>query len=72
MFEWSYGVIIDAGSTGSRLFLYKWKVVSENKLIDIHPVFDNFNLPVVKKVTPGLSSFSDSPDSATGLFTAFK
>ncbi|VDK42755.1 unnamed protein product [Anisakis simplex] len=64
--DWSYGVIIDAGSTGSRLFLYKWQTVSDNHLIDIHPALDHSNKAVVKKASPGLSSFANTPQNASG------
>ncbi|KHN79288.1 Nucleoside-diphosphatase mig-23 [Toxocara canis] len=64
--DWSYGVIIDAGSTGSRLFLYRWHAVSDERLIDIHPALDETNRAVVKKANPGLSTFADNPENATG------
>uniref|UniRef100_A0A915AUY6 Nucleoside-diphosphatase mig-23 n=3 Tax=Parascaris univalens TaxID=6257 RepID=A0A915AUY6_PARUN len=63
--DYSYGVIIDAGSTGSRLFLYRWKVVSDRRLIDMHPALDEFSRAVVKKANPGLSTFANNPENAT-------
>ncbi|KAK6024211.1 GDA1/CD39 family protein, partial [Ostertagia ostertagi] len=62
--EKSYGVIMDAGSTGTRLFLYTWTSNSDKELIDIAPALDHLNNHVVMKVYPGLSTFQDRPDKA--------
>jgi len=50
-----YAIIIDAGSTGSRLHLFKYEQTDKLPLIeDI----------LSEKITPGLSSFKDQPEKA--------
>ncbi|CAG8506948.1 2494_t:CDS:2, partial [Acaulospora morrowiae] len=65
-----FGVVIDAGSSGSRVQIYSWKehsYVRENKnKSDLHrlPTIefgDEFGLKWQKKVEPGISSFSSNP-----------
>ena len=34
-----YGTIIDAGSAGSRIFVYKWKTGDHDKALEITKVF---------------------------------
>ncbi|KAI6233658.1 hypothetical protein M3Y99_00879900 [Aphelenchoides fujianensis] len=61
----SYGIVIDAGSTGSRLFLYSFSSQSAKQLISVRPVKDKNGADVVKKVSPGLSSFAKNPADAS-------
>ena len=63
--KWHYGIVVDAGSSGSRAYLYHWPSKSQPKdLLSIKPLMDSFKQPLVKTVTPGLSSLESSPDQA--------
>ena len=80
----NYGIIVDVSSTGSRLFPYCWPAHtgSEFDLIAIRPVLDKVNVPVIKKVSPGLSTVAspetdrcfipDSLQSAIGTGTSLQ
>lgn len=51
----SYGVVIDCGSSGSRVFVYFWPPHNGNPhdLLDIKQMRDRSSRPVVKKIKPG-------------------
>lgn len=55
-----YGIVIDCGSSGSRLYIYVWPEHSgrENELLQIKQLLDRQGNPVVKKLEPGLYSYS--------------
>lgn len=65
--EHNFAVVIDAGSSGSRVFVYHWPKHDgdPSHLLKIDQLFKNGE-PVVKKVEPGLSSFVDKPQDAYG------
>ena len=58
-----YGVVIDCGSSGSRLYIYVWPEHSGNSkdLLQIKQLLDKEGVPVVKKLEPGnlKSSFKE-------------
>ncbi|RCH80558.1 Guanosine-diphosphatase [Rhizopus stolonifer] len=54
-----YAVMIDAGSSGSRVHVYKFKVCDE-------PVLEN---EVFRMLNPGLSHYKDDPEAAAGSLT---
>ena len=63
--ERNFAVVIDAGSSGSRVFIYHWPKHDgdPSHLLKIDQLFKN-GAPVIKKVEPGLSSFADRPQDA--------
>jgi len=63
--ERNFAVVVDAGSSGSRVFVYHWPRHDgdPSHLLKIDQLFKD-GVPVVKKVEPGLSSFADSPQDA--------
>ncbi|XP_070210624.1 ectonucleoside triphosphate diphosphohydrolase 7-like isoform X2 [Littorina saxatilis] len=62
-----YGIVIDCGSSGSRVYVYFWPPHSGNPhdLLNIQQLMDSKEKPVVKKVSPGLSEFENNPDGAS-------
>jgi GDA1/CD39 (nucleoside phosphatase) family len=50
-----YGIVIDCGSSGSRLYIYVWPDHSgnPNDLLQIKQLLDENGVPVVKKLEPG-------------------
>ena len=60
--ELHYSVVIDAGSSGSRAYLYAWPTHSgdPHELLQISPLTANNGNPIYKKVQPGLSRYHKS------------
>ena len=50
-----YGIVIDCGSSGSRLYIYIWPEHSGkiDELLQIKQLLDKEGVPVVKKLEPG-------------------
>ncbi|CAN8205938.1 unnamed protein product [Coccothraustes coccothraustes] len=59
----SYGIVVDCGSSGSRVFVYCWPRHNGNPkdLLDIQQMRDSSRKPVVMKIKPGISEFASSP-----------
>ncbi len=55
--ETRFAVVIDAGSSGSRAYLYKWvhRGNSQDSLLKVDPILDANKEPMVKSVSPGLA-----------------
>ncbi|XP_072413230.1 ectonucleoside triphosphate diphosphohydrolase 4-like isoform X2 [Chiloscyllium punctatum] len=62
-----YGVVVDCGSSGSRVFVYFWPQHNGNPhdLLDIRQMKDKNRKPVVKKIKPGISTLASSPAKAS-------
>lgn len=63
-----YGIVIDMGSSGSRVFVYFWPqhTGKPNELLNIQQMRDQERKAVVKKIKPGLSSLADTPEKVDG------
>ncbi|VDM30456.1 unnamed protein product [Hydatigera taeniaeformis] len=61
-----YAIVVDAGSSGSRLFVYciPFHNDGDDTLTSITLCLDDQKKPLTKKVTPGLSSFASDPPAA--------
>ncbi len=51
----NYGLVVDCGSSGSRVFVYTWPRHNGNphELLDIKQMRDKHRKPVVMKIKPG-------------------
>lgn len=65
--KWRWGVILDAGSSGTRLHIYQWK--DPEKALKHASEEDLRNLPKVitekkwtRKIRPGVSTWGDKPE----------
>ncbi|KAG7256949.1 hypothetical protein CRUP_015061 [Coryphaenoides rupestris] len=63
----NYGVVVDCGSSGSRVFVYYWPPHNGNPhtLLDIQQMKDHERKPVVKKIKPGISTLAQTPEKAS-------
>ncbi|KAH7355293.1 nucleoside phosphatase family-domain-containing protein [Rhexocercosporidium sp. MPI-PUGE-AT-0058] len=64
MGKWRWGVILDAGSSGTRVYIYRW--LNAAKAIHKADPEDLQSLPKIKtkstkKIKPGVSTFGDRP-----------
>ncbi|CAM4713884.1 unnamed protein product [Leuciscus chuanchicus] len=63
----NYGLVVDCGSSGSRVFVYTWPRHNGNlhELLDIKQMRDKHRKPVVMKIKPGISEYASTPDKAS-------
>uniref|UniRef100_A0A8C7GMX4 nucleoside-triphosphate phosphatase n=1 Tax=Oncorhynchus kisutch TaxID=8019 RepID=A0A8C7GMX4_ONCKI len=63
----NYGLVVDCGSSGSRVFVYCWPRHNGNPhdLLDIRQMRDQHRKPVVMKIKPGISALAKTPEKAS-------
>ncbi|CAL8295445.1 ectonucleoside triphosphate diphosphohydrolase 4 isoform X1 [Gadus morhua] len=63
----NYGLVVDCGSSGSRVFVYCWPRHNGNphELLDIRQMRDQHRKPVVMKIKPGISELATSPEKSS-------
>lgn len=65
----SYAILIDAGSTGSRMYIYKFNLNGNGKVDSVEDVEELNNS--LGKLKPGLSSMLNKPDEIEAYFRKF-
>lgn len=65
----SYAILIDAGSTGSRMYIYKFILNGNGKVDSVEDVEELSNS--LGKLKPGLSSMLNKPDDIEAYFQKF-
>lgn len=65
--HYHYGIVIDCGSSGSRVFIYYWPPHNGNpdELLQIKQMKDPRGNPVRMKIKPGISSQVNQPSQAS-------
>lgn len=65
--HYHYGIVIDCGSSGSRVFIYYWPPHNGNPddLLQIKQMKDSRGNPARMKIKPGISSLVDHPSQAS-------
>ncbi|KAF2473853.1 uncharacterized protein BDR25DRAFT_301943 [Lindgomyces ingoldianus] len=67
MGKWRYGVVLDAGSSGTRVHIYRWlnsdaaRAQASQSQLQSLPVLET-DKKWIKKVHPGISTFGDTPN----------
>ncbi|XP_030057676.1 ectonucleoside triphosphate diphosphohydrolase 4 isoform X2 [Microcaecilia unicolor] len=63
----NYGIVVDCGSSGSRIFVYCWPKHNGNPhdLLDIKQMRDQNSNAVVMKIKPGISEFATNSEKAS-------
>jgi hypothetical protein len=63
---YNYGVVVDAGSSSSKVQLYRWPPHTGNpaSLLNIQPISDEYGFPLRKKVEPGIATYRENPEEA--------
>ncbi|XP_028391005.1 ectonucleoside triphosphate diphosphohydrolase 4-like [Dendronephthya gigantea] len=65
--KYHYGIVLDCGSSGTRVFIYYWPDHNGNPehLLNIQQMIDRDGRPVRMKVRPGISTYEDKPQNAS-------
>lgn len=67
MGKWRYGVILDAGSSGTRIHVYRWldskaaRLIANETRLHSLPALETHG-KWTKKIHPGISSFGETPN----------